>query len=206
METIIGDREKDLNQLSSRPWDAVIDTCGYVPRIVKRSAEALKNSVRQYVFISSISVYADFTKVGIDENDPVGKIEDETLEEITGEAYGPLKALCEKTIREVYGNGALIIRPGLIVGPYDPTDRFTYWPVRVALGGDVLAPEKPDAPIQFIDVCDLSDFITELIERSSSGIYHTTVRLPTDYSARCSKPANKSATATQTSNGQRLNS
>ena len=132
VETIIGDREKNLDKLSSRQWDAVIDTCGYVPRMVKISAEALKNSVGQYVFISSISIYADFTKVGIDENDPVGKIEDETLEEITGEAYGPLKALCETAIQEIYRNGALIIRPGLIVGPYDMTDRFTYWPVRVA--------------------------------------------------------------------------
>ena len=174
VETMIGDREANLDQLSKRQWDAVIDTCGYAPRTVKRSAEALKYSVSQYVFISSISVYADFTRVGIDENDLVGKIEDEALEEITGEAYGPLKALCERTIQEVYGNGALIMRPGLIVGPYDMTDRFTYWPVRVARGGDVLAPEKPDAPIQFIDVRDLSGFITELIERSSSGIYNAT--------------------------------
>ncbi|MFZ1042897.1 MAG: SDR family oxidoreductase [Anaerolineales bacterium] len=174
VETIIGDREKNLDKLSSRQWDAVIDTCGYVPRMVKISAEALKNSVGQYVFISSISIYADFTKVGIDENDPVGKIEDETLEEITGEAYGPLKALCETAIQEIYRNGALIIRPGLIVGPYDMTDRFTYWPVRVARGGDVLVPEKPDVPIQFIDVLDLSDFITKLIENKTSGIYNAT--------------------------------
>jgi 2'-hydroxyisoflavone reductase len=131
--------------------------------------------VKRYVFISSISVYSSFSKVGIDENNPVGKIEDESFEEITGESYGPLKALCEKAVQDVFGKDrALIIRPGLIVGPNDPTDRFTYWPVRVARGGDVLAPEKPDVPVQIIDVRDLSDFIIKLIEENASGIYNAT--------------------------------
>ena len=175
IETIHGDREHDMDKLAGREWDAVIDTSGYVPRIVRLSAQNLEGSVRHYVFISSISVYATFSKVGIDENDPVGKIEDESFEEITGESYGPLKALCEKAVRDVFGeNRALIIRPGLIVGPNDPTDRFTYWPVRVARGGDVLAPEKPDAPVQIIDVRDLSDFIIKLIEENASGIYNAT--------------------------------
>ncbi|HZM21883.1 MAG TPA: NAD-dependent epimerase/dehydratase family protein [Anaerolineales bacterium] len=175
IETIHGDREYDMDKLAGREWDAVIDTSGYVPRIVRLSAQNLEGSVRHYVFISSISVYATFSKVGIDENDPVGKIEDESFEEITGESYGPLKALCEKAVRDVFGeNRALIIRPGLIVGPNDPTDRFTYWPVRVARGGDVLAPEKPDAPVQIVDVRDLSDFIIKLIEENASGIYNAT--------------------------------
>jgi len=175
IETIHGDREHDMDKLAGREWDAVIDTSGYVPRIVRLSAQSLEKSVKHYVFISSISVYATFSKVGIDENDPVGKIEDESFEEITGESYGPLKALCEKAVRDVFGeNRALIIRPGLIVGPNDPTDRFTYWPVRVARGGDVLAPEKPDAPVQIIDVRDLSDFIIKLIEENASGIYNAT--------------------------------
>ena len=175
IETIHGDREHDMDKLAGREWDAVIDTSGYVPRIVRLSAQNLEGSVRHYVFISSISVYATFSKVGIDENDPVGKIEDESFEEITGESYGPLKALCEKAVRDVFGeNRALIIRPGLIVGPNDPTDRFTYWPVRVARGGDVLAPEKPDAPVQIVDVRDLSDFIIKLIEENASGIYNAT--------------------------------
>lgn len=175
VETVLGDREKDLAELLGHEWDAVIDTCGYVPRIVHLSASALKGSVDRYVFISSISVYAGFSKIGIDETDPVGKMEDETVEEITGETYGPLKVLCERTVQDIFGDDrALIIRPGLIVGPYDPTDRFTYWPVRVAWGGDVLAPEKPDAPIQIIDARDLSDFIIKLIEENASGVFNVT--------------------------------
>ncbi len=173
VDKIQGDREKDLDQLSGQ-WDAVIDTCGYFPRIVRMSAEALKGKVEQYVFISSISAYADFKKIGINESDPVGKIENEAMEEITGESYGPLKALCEKAVQEVFGMDSLIIRPGLIVGPHDPTDRFTYWPVRVARGSTILAPEKPDVPIQIIDVRDLADFIIELIQQNVSGIFNAT--------------------------------
>lgn len=177
IETILGDREHDLAKLAGREWDAVIDTSGYVPRIVRLSAQSLREAggVKRYVFISSISVYSNFSKVGIDENDPVGRIEDESFEEITGESYGPLKALCEKAVQDVFGeNRSLIIRPGLIVGPNDPTDRFTYWPVRIARGGDVLAPEKPDVPVQIIDVRDLSDFIIKVMEESASGIYNAT--------------------------------
>lgn len=173
VETISGDREKDLDQLSGQ-WDAVIDTCGYFPRIVRMSAEALKDKVEKYVFISSVSVYADFKKIGINESYPVGKIEDEAMEEITGESYGPLKALCEKAAQDVFGIGSLIIRPGLIVGPHDPTDRFTYWPVRIARGGEVLAPDSPAALTQIIDVRDLSDFIIHLIENNVSGIFNAT--------------------------------
>jgi len=173
VQTIRGDREKDLDQLSGQ-WDAVIDTCGYFPRIVRMSAEALKDKVRSYVFISSISVYDGFGKIGINESDPVGKIADETIEEITGESYGPLKALCEKAVQDVFGDRSLIIRPGLIVGPNDPTDRFTYWPVRVARGGDVLVPEKPAAPIQIIDVRDLSDFVIELLQQNVFGVFNAT--------------------------------
>jgi len=174
VETIIGDREHDLEKLAGRAWDAVIDTSGYFPRIVRLSGTSLERSVGRYVFISSISVYADVSKIGINESDPVGKIEDETFEEITGESYGPLKALCEKTVLDLYGERGLVIRPGLIVGHNDPTDRFTYWPVRVARGGEVLAPEKPDVPVQIIDVRDLSDFIVKLIEENASGIYNAT--------------------------------
>ncbi len=173
VQTISGDREKDLNQISGT-YDAVIDTCGYFPRIVRMSAEALKEKVQSYVFISSISVYDGFSKIGINESDPVGKIADETIEEITGESYGPLKALCENAVQDVFGGQALIVRPGLIVGPHDPTDRFTYWPVRVARGGDVLAPEKPDVPIQIIDVRDLSDFVIELVQKNMFGVFNAT--------------------------------
>jgi 2'-hydroxyisoflavone reductase len=175
LETILGDREKDVNRLQGHIWDAVIDVAGYFPRIVRLSAEVLEPIVSRYVFISSVSVYADFRKIGIDESYPVGKIEGEAVEEITGETYGPLKALCEKVVQETFGGErALIIRPGLIVGPHDPTDRFTYWPVRVARGGDVLAPQKPEALTQIIDVRDLSDFIIKLIEDNASGVYNAT--------------------------------
>ncbi|MBK8782910.1 MAG: NAD-dependent epimerase/dehydratase family protein [Anaerolineales bacterium] len=174
VDMIQGDREKDLDQLTGGPWDAVIDTCGYFPRIVRMSAEALKDKAEQYVFISSVSVYVDFKKIGINESYPVGKIEDESMEEVTGESYGPLKALCEKAVQDAFGVGSLIIRPGLIVGPHDPTDRFTYWPVRIARGGDVLTPEGPDALTQIIDVRDLSDFIIRLVEQNISGTFNAT--------------------------------
>ena len=176
LETIIGDREKNVKKLEGRIWDAVIDVAGYVPRIVRLSAEVLKENVSRYVFISTISVYDEklYRKIGINETDPVGKLQDETIEEITGETYGPLKALCEQVVQEIYEERALIIRPGLIVGPHDPTDRFTYWPLRVARGGDVLAPQKPEAPIQIIDVRDLSDFIIRLIQDHAWGVYNAT--------------------------------
>jgi 2'-hydroxyisoflavone reductase len=164
--------------ISSHKWrrsSATVDTSGYLPRLVRLSAESLDASVSRYVFISSVSVYDNFKKIGIDESDPVGKIENETTEEITGETYGPLKALCEQAVQDIFGlERTLIVRPGLIVGPHDPTDRFTYWPVRVARGGDVLAPEKPEAPIQIIDVRDLSDFIIKLIEENAFGTYNAT--------------------------------
>lgn len=182
VDKIQGDREKDLDQLAGGVlsaskgynWDAVIDTCGYFPRIVRMSAEALKDRVESYIYISSISVYADFKKIGINESDPVGQIEDETIEEITETSYGPLKALCEKAVQDIYGINSLIIRPGLIVGPHDPTDRFTYWPVRVARGGDVIVPDRPEALTQIIDVRDLSDFIIELIQQNVSGVFNAT--------------------------------
>jgi len=175
VETILGDREKVLDKLKGRIWDTVIDVVGYVPRIVRLSAESLEGTVSRYVFISSLSVYDNFREIGIDESYPVGKLEDETIEEITEETYGPLKALCEKVVQDIFGGErALIVRPGLIVGPHDPTDRFTYWPVRVARGGDVLAPQKPEAIIQIVDVRDLSEFIIKLIEENASGIYNAT--------------------------------
>jgi 2'-hydroxyisoflavone reductase len=176
LETILGDRETDVKKLqqAGRNRDSVIDVAGYVPRIVRLSAEVLKENVGRYIYISSISVYSNFRKAGITESDPVGKIDDEATEEITEETYGPLKALCERAVQDIYGERALIIRPGLIVGPHDPTDRFTYWPTRVARGGDVLAPQKPEVPIQIIDVRDLSDFALKLIEENASGIYNAT--------------------------------
>jgi len=173
IETIIGDREHNIDKLSGRTWDAVIDTCGYVPRFVRESAVGLEGSVKRYVFISSISAYDDFSKAGLTEKDPPGPLSDES-DDNTPETYGPRKTRCEKYVEEVYDDRALIVRPGLIVGPNDLTDRFTYWPVRVAKGRDVLAPDRPDAPTQIIDVRDLSDFMVKLIEDNASGIYNAT--------------------------------
>ena len=172
---IHGDRDGGLAVLAGRQWDAVIDTCGYVPRLVRASVEFLKDEVGHYTFVSSISVYADFSTVGMDESAPVGTIEDETIEDITGESYGPLKALCEQAVDTVMGvEHALHIRAGLIVGPYDLSDRFTYWPHRVAQGGDVLAPGNPEAPVQIVDVRDLAAWMIRATERGLSGAYNAT--------------------------------
>ena len=175
VEELHGNRDGGLDVLAGRQWQAVIDTCGYMPHIVRASAEFLKDAVGRYVFVSSISVYADFATVGMDENAPLGTIEDETVEEITNETYGPLKVLCERAVSEVMGEErALHIRAGLIVGPYDLSDRFTYWPYRLAKGGDVLAPGSPDAPVQIIDVRDLAEWIIRAVEAGLSGPYNVT--------------------------------
>ncbi len=172
VETLLGDRDGDLAALSGRKWDAVVDTCGYVPRIVQRSVDALAEGVGLYAFISSLSVYADFSQPGLDETAPVGRLDDETVEAITGETYGPLKALCEQIVTQAFPQRALIIRPGLIVGPHDPTDRFTYWPQRVSQGGEVLAPGRPERPIRFIDVRDLAEWIVQMANAGKTGTYN----------------------------------
>lgn len=174
VKTLIGDRDGDLESLKRRKWDAVIDTSGYVPRITRQSAEFLSGRCGQYVFISSVSVYKDFRTPDIDETYPLAELDDHTTEDHTGEAYGPLKALCEYEVQQAFDGKVLVIRPGLIVGPYDPTDRFTYWPWRVSLGGQVLAPSPPSANLQFIDVRDLADFIINRIEANSEGVYNVT--------------------------------
>jgi 2'-hydroxyisoflavone reductase len=124
------------------------------------------------VFISSLSVYADVSQPGLDETASVGRLKDKAVEEITGETYGPLKALCEQAVEETFAGRALVIRPGLIVGPHDPTDRFTYWPQRVAQGGEVLAPGRPERPIRFIDVRDLAEWIVRMVEKGRTGTYN----------------------------------
>lgn len=175
VEKLRGDRNGDLSALRGRKWDAVVDTCGYVPRLVRASAELLAQAVERYVFISSISVYRELDKApGLDEVSPVGKLEDETVEEITGETYGPLKALCEQAAEAALPGLALNIRPGLIVGPHDPTDRFTYWPVRVARGGEVLAPDGPNWQTQVIDVRDLAEWTIRLVEAKAAGVFNAT--------------------------------
>ncbi len=143
VEQLHSNRDGGLSVLQGRHWDAVIDTCGYVPRVVGASAQAAASLTKHYTFISSISVYADFSKAGIDEHAPVATLADEHVEEITDGAYGGLKALSEQAAEHAMPGRTLIIRPGLIVGPGDPTDRFTYWPYRVAQGGEMLTPGDP---------------------------------------------------------------
>jgi 2'-hydroxyisoflavone reductase len=171
LETIHGDRTRDLALLDARHWDAVIDIAGYVPRVVRASATRI--DAAHYTFISSISVYADFSVAGIDETHPVATVIDPENEDPTGERYGPLKALCERVVLELH-SAALIIRPGLIVGPHDPTDRFTYWPQRVAQGGEVLAPESPGVPVQVIDARDLAAWTVRMVERRTAGTFNAT--------------------------------
>ena len=174
VEKLRGNRDGDLSALQGRSWDAAIDTSGYVPRVVRASAELLADAVGHYTFISSISVFSDFSVIGVDESSPVGTLDDPTVEEITGETYGPLKALCEQTVEHALPGRALIVRPGLIVGSYDPTDRFTYWPHRVAQGGEVLAPAHPDYPVQVIDAHDLAAWIVSMVEARQTGVYNAT--------------------------------
>ncbi len=173
VEKLRGDRDGQLDALQGRRWDTVIDPSGYVPRIVRQSAELLADAVERYVFISTISVYADYKVTGIDETYPVAKVADETSEDI-GKAYGALKALCEQAVERAVPGRTLTIRPGLIVGPNDPTDRFTYWPVRVARGGEVLAPVGPEFPVQVIDVRDLAEWTVNMTEQKQTGTYNAT--------------------------------
>jgi 2'-hydroxyisoflavone reductase len=172
VERLRGDRDGGLDALAGRTWDAAIDTCGYVPRLVRASAMLLADAVAHYTFISTISVYSDLSQVGIDEQSPVGTLADPSTEEITGETYGPLKVLCEQAAEAAMPGRVLVVRPGLIVGPHDPTDRFTYWPVRVAQGGEVLSPGRPENPIQVIDARDLAQWTLRMVEERRTGVYN----------------------------------
>ncbi len=176
LEQLRGDRDGDLNALKGRTWDAVIDTSGYIPRLVSDSARLLSNACEQYVFISSISVYADFALPMMDENHAIGTMPDSSIEKVNGETYGPLKALCEQAAEAAMPGHVTTIRPGLIVGPGDKTDRFTYWPVRISRGGEVLAPGDGHTPVQVIDVRDLAEWIVHCIEQSITGRYNAVSR------------------------------
>ena len=171
---LIGDRDRDLSPLKRRKWDAVIDTSGFVPRITKKSATLLSSKCDTYVFLSSVSVYKDFRTPDIGETYPLAELDDPANEDYTGDAYGPLKALCEYEIQQAFDGRVLVIRPGLIVGPHDPSDRFTYWPWRISLGGTLLAPAPPSANLQFIDVRDLAEFIIHQIQANSEGVFNVT--------------------------------
>jgi 2'-hydroxyisoflavone reductase len=177
LETLHGDRdpkvEPGLKALEGRQWDAVIDTSGYVPRVVKASAELLAPNVQQYVFVSSISVFGDTSQPGIDEHGALATMPDESSEAVM-EWYGPLKALCEQAAEAALPGRVSNVRPGLIVGPGDRSDRYTYWPVRIGRGGEVLAPGDGSDPVQYIDVRDLAAWIVHLVERRTMGVFNAT--------------------------------
>jgi 2'-hydroxyisoflavone reductase len=170
LEKLHGDRDGHLEALVGRRWDAVVDTSGYVPRLVKASAELLAPSVDQYVFISSISAYADPLAAHANESAPLATMPDPSVED--GQFYGPLKALCEQAAERAMPGRVTNVRPGLIVGPGDPTDRFTYWPARVARGGEVLAPGDGTDPGQVVDGRDLAAFLVRAIEDGTFGVFN----------------------------------
>ena len=173
-ERLTGDRDGGLAPLAGRTWDAVIDTSGYLPRVVRDSAHLLASSVSHYTFISSVSVYADLSRPGVDEEAPVAQLADPSTETVDGESYGGLKALCEEACRDELPGRTLTVRPGLIVGPFDPTDRFTYWPERIAAGGEVLCPDAPDRRTQVIDGRDLAAWILRAVEEGQTGTFNAT--------------------------------
>jgi 2'-hydroxyisoflavone reductase len=181
IEQLVGDRNGQLDALKNRQWDVVIDNPTTLPKWVRDAAQILKGNVERYVFISTISVYGE-VKTGPDEDAPTEKYDGadpykETLEAMRAggyKTYGPLKALSEKEAEKWFPEKTLIIRPGLIVGPRDQTDRFTYWPVRIDRSGEVLAPGSPDDPVQFIDARDLAEWTIRMVENRETGIYNAT--------------------------------
>jgi 2'-hydroxyisoflavone reductase len=176
VEKLHGDRHADLSALQGRTWDAVFDTSAYVPKVVHASAGLLRDAVELYVFVSTIGVYADLAKP-IPEDAPLAPVaeghpDDELLPDYAN--YGPLKALCEQALLEHFDGRALIVRPGLIVGAYDSTDRFTYWPRRAERSGRILAPAPPDNPVQVIDVRDLIGWMLRMAESRETGTFNAT--------------------------------
>ncbi|HET7844437.1 MAG TPA: NAD-dependent epimerase/dehydratase family protein [Xanthomonadales bacterium] len=172
LEKLHGDRRSDLSELAGRQWDAVIDTSGFVPSEVTRSAALLAPNVGHYVFVSSTDVYRRGAIAPLTEDAPVATLADASSEVVTPVTHGPLKALCEQAAEAAMPGRTTSLRAGLLVGPGDPTDRFTYWPARVARGGEVLAPGAPDDPLQFIDVRDLAGYIVACIERRATGVHN----------------------------------
>lgn len=176
VERLRGDRDGDLSALDGRTWDACIDVSGYVPRVVRASAEKLRGAVSFYAFISTVSVYADFSEAPITEDSPLIDLPDKTVEQITGETYGGLKVLCEQVVQDVYGDRCSLVRPDIVAGAFDPTDRFTYWVERLAnnaaSGAPVLAPGDGSDLIQFVDARDLAAFTLRTVEEGISGAFN----------------------------------
>jgi 2'-hydroxyisoflavone reductase len=173
LELLVGDRNGGLDALEGGSWDAVVDNSGYVPRHAEDSARLLAPLVSHYLYISTISVYGEFV-VPVNEDTAVATMEDASVEEVTGETYGPMKALCEKRVLDEVGEDrTTVLRPTYICGPGDRTDRFTYWPVRTMRGGEMLWPGTPEDHIQIIDVRDLANFTVDCLEQKIMGVYNT---------------------------------
>jgi 2'-hydroxyisoflavone reductase len=171
LEKLRGDRDGQLDALKGRQWDAVIDPSGYVPRIVKMSAELLAPNVKQYLFVSSVSVYKQPGKPNQDETAPL-ETTDEPASEDVSKYYGALKALSEQAAEAAMPGRVTVVRPGLIIGPGDPTGRFTHWPARCAEGGEVLAPGDGSTPTQYIDGRDLAKWVVHMIEQGTVGTFN----------------------------------
>ena len=168
---VTGDRDGGLEPLRGRRWDAVVDPSGYVPRVVRQSAELLRGS-GVYVFVSTGSVYP-LRAADRSEDAPVDRMEDPASEDVRAH-YGALKALCEGVVTGVFGERALVVRSGLIVGPFDPTGRFTYWAVRLGRAGEVLGPGAPARHVQFIDARDQAAWIMDMAEAGRGGTFNVT--------------------------------
>jgi 2'-hydroxyisoflavone reductase len=171
VEKLRGDRDGGLDPLRGRRWDAVVDTCGYVPRLVRASARLLSDTVDHYTFISSCSVYLERPVPRIDEDSPVHEAPPDGMEDVA-EAYGPLKVGCELAAEAAMPGRVLSVRAGLIVGPFDSSNRFTYWVRRMAEGGEVLAPGRPERDVQVIDARDLATWVLRMAERRQAGVYN----------------------------------
>ncbi len=184
VERLKGDRSSDLDVLQGRSWDVVVDTSGYMPKDVRAAAEALVGSVAQYIYISTASVYKDWTQ-SMDETAQVHELSDEDLASAErldvgefpdggsyGKYYGGLKAECERAVQAVMRDRAMIVRPGAITGPDDYCNRFVYWTDRISQGGQVLCPDRPDAPVRYIDARDLADWVILSAERGTAGVYN----------------------------------
>lgn len=186
-EKLFGDRAADLALLDGRAWDAAIDTCGFLPQVVRQAVDRLLRSAGHYTFVSSVSVYEDFSRPGLDEQAPARRLTPEQWEEIEtfdrsdpasapgfGALYGPLKTECERVVLDEFAGRSAVVRPGLIVGPHDYMDRFPWWVARVAEGGEVLAPGRPERPVQVVDARDLADWMLRLAEGGVSGVFNAT--------------------------------
>lgn len=207
-EQLVGDRDGDLSALKGRTFDAVVDTSGYLPAQVERTAQLLAGTVERYVFVSSGSVYAEPVPHGADESAPLAPLGDHPADELSGPAYGALKALCEQAAEAHMPGRVLAVRAGLIVGPHDKSERYTYWPRRMARGGEVLAPGPGSRCVQYIDARDLALWILHCLANGTAGTFN--VAGPSEHHdfaamlAACAQasPAPERQTQTQTQGGQ----